>query len=103
MGLGKTIQTVTVLAHIKKQEMTSSGGNSSSLAAIGVAADLVANSAPSGTGKMLVIAPLSVLDAWKQEMLHAPSLTAIVYSGEKDVRALLQQELLDSSLCADCS
>ena len=68
MGLGKTIQSVACLAHIKR-----------SLKAQGAGC------------KMLVIAPLSVLDNWGTELQHAGDLKHVVYSGSKDEREALRE------------
>ncbi|KAL3832846.1 hypothetical protein ACJIZ3_007582 [Penstemon smallii] len=60
MGLGKTIQTIAFLAHLKGNELH---------------------------GPYLIIAPLSTLSNWMSEIERfAPSLNAIIYHGDKKER-----------------
>ncbi|KAK7144873.1 hypothetical protein R3I94_011076 [Phoxinus phoxinus] len=68
MGLGKTCQTISLLAYAR-------GG-------------LKMN------GPFLVLCPLSVLENWRQELERfCPSLSVLYYTGDKERRAELQEEL----------
>ncbi|KAM7264845.1 hypothetical protein ACFE04_002528 [Oxalis oulophora] len=66
MGLGKTIQTISLLAHLKGRGMH---------------------------GPYLVVAPLSTLSNWESEIARfVPSMKAIVYHGDKKQRDLLRRK-----------
>ncbi|XP_027722501.1 chromodomain-helicase-DNA-binding protein 1-like isoform X1 [Vombatus ursinus] len=72
MGLGKTCQTIALLIYLtgslKKK------------------------------GPFLILCPLSVLTNWKEEMERfAPGLSCKVYTGDKEERACLQQDLKKDS------
>lgn len=68
MGLGKTCQTISLLAYARGR--------------------LKMN------GPFLVLCPLSVLENWRQEVERfCPSLSVICYTGDKERRAELQNEL----------
>uniref|UniRef100_A0A3Q0QVI7 Chromodomain helicase DNA binding protein 1-like n=1 Tax=Amphilophus citrinellus TaxID=61819 RepID=A0A3Q0QVI7_AMPCI len=72
MGLGKTCQTISLLVY-----MSGALGN---------------------TGPFLVLSPLSVLENWRNELeSFAPSLTVLVYKGDKERRAEIQQEATSQS------
>ncbi|WCJ38863.1 chromatin remodeling 1 [Euphorbia peplus] len=72
MGLGKTIQTIGFLAHLK--------GNSLD-------------------GPYLVIAPLSTLSNWMNEISRfTPSINAIIYHGDKKVRDDLRRKHMPRSV-----
>ncbi|KAK4759039.1 hypothetical protein SAY87_020340 [Trapa incisa] len=65
MGLGKTIQTIAFLAHLKGKGLD---------------------------GPYLIIAPLSTLSNWINEIKRfTPSMNAIIYHGDKKERADLRQ------------
>ncbi|PKI71064.1 hypothetical protein CRG98_008529 [Punica granatum] len=66
MGLGKTIQTIAFLAHLKGKGLD---------------------------GPYLIIAPLSTLSNWVNEFERfAPSVTAIIYHGDKKERDELRRK-----------
>lgn len=68
MGLGKTIQTIAFLAHLKGKGLD---------------------------GPYLVIAPLSTVSNWVNEISRfTPSLKAIIYHGDKKVRAELRRKYM---------
>ncbi|XP_056316116.1 chromodomain-helicase-DNA-binding protein 1-like [Danio aesculapii] len=68
MGLGKTCQTISLLAYAR--------------------GSLKMN------GPFLVLCPLAVLENWRQELeCFCPSLSVICYTGDKERRAELQQNL----------
>uniref|UniRef100_A0A3Q4GVP4 Chromodomain helicase DNA binding protein 1-like n=1 Tax=Neolamprologus brichardi TaxID=32507 RepID=A0A3Q4GVP4_NEOBR len=67
MGLGKTCQTISLLVYM--------------------------SGALRKKGPFLVLSPLSVLENWRNELeSFAPSLTVLVYKGDKERRAEIQQE-----------
>ena len=82
MGLGKTIQSVAGLAHIKRLNAAAAAGRRDD-----------------DECKFLVIAPLSVLDNWATEMQHAPDLNHVVYSGSKDEREALRELITGMYVC----
>ncbi|XDV35684.1 hypothetical protein PO909_005580 [Leuciscus waleckii] len=68
MGLGKTCQTISLLAY--------------------------ARGCLKMNGPFLVLCPLSVLDNWRQELERfCPSLSVLYYTGDKERRAELREEL----------
>ncbi|XP_051753151.1 chromodomain-helicase-DNA-binding protein 1-like [Ctenopharyngodon idella] len=68
MGLGKTCQTISLLAY--------------------------ARGCLKINGPFLVLCPLSVLENWRQELERfCPSLSVLCYTGDKERRAELQEEL----------
>uniref|UniRef100_A0A669CGJ5 Chromodomain helicase DNA binding protein 1-like n=1 Tax=Oreochromis niloticus TaxID=8128 RepID=A0A669CGJ5_ORENI len=68
MGLGKTCQTISLLVYM--------------------------SGALGKKGPFLVLSPLSVLENWRNELeSFAPSLTVLVYKGDKERRAEIQQEV----------
>ncbi|EOX91121.1 Chromatin remodeling 1 isoform 2 [Theobroma cacao] len=68
MGLGKTIQTIAFLAHLKGNGMD---------------------------GPYLIIAPLSTLSNWMNEIARfAPSMNAIIYHGNRKERDEIRRKLL---------
>ncbi|XP_048055223.1 chromodomain-helicase-DNA-binding protein 1-like [Megalobrama amblycephala] len=68
MGLGKTCQTISLLAY--------------------------ARGCLKMNGPFLVLCPLSVLENWRQELERfCPRLSVLCYSGDKERRAELQEEL----------
>ncbi|VAH98601.1 ATP-dependent DNA helicase DDM1 [Triticum aestivum] len=68
MGLGKTIQTIGFLAHLKGNGMD---------------------------GPYMVIAPLSTLSNWLNELSRfAPSLIGLIYHGDKVARAELRRKFM---------
>lgn len=72
MGLGKTCQTIALLIYL-----------------VGRLND---------EGPFLVLCPLSVLSNWKEEMERfAPGLSCVTYTGDKEERARLQQDLRQES------
>ncbi|XP_065761777.1 chromodomain-helicase-DNA-binding protein 1-like isoform X2 [Muntiacus reevesi] len=72
MGLGKTCQTIALFIYL-----------------VGRLND---------EGPFLILCPLSVLSNWKEEMERlAPGLSCVVYAGDKDKRACLQQDLKQES------
>uniref|UniRef100_A0A3P9D0P8 Chromodomain-helicase-DNA-binding protein 1-like n=1 Tax=Maylandia zebra TaxID=106582 RepID=A0A3P9D0P8_9CICH len=67
MGLGKTCQTISLLVYM--------------------------SGALRKKGPFLVLSPLSVLENWRNELeSFAPSLTVLVYKGDKERRTEIQQE-----------
>ncbi|XP_026015068.1 chromodomain-helicase-DNA-binding protein 1-like [Astatotilapia calliptera] len=67
MGLGKTCQTISLLVYM--------------------------SGALRKKGPFLVLSPLSVLENWRNELeSFAPSLTVLVYNGDKERRTEIQQE-----------
>lgn len=72
MGLGKTCQTIALLIYL-----------------VGRLND---------EGPFLILCPLSVLSNWKEEMERfAPGLSCVTYTGDKEERACLQQDLRQES------
>ncbi|XP_052035624.1 chromodomain-helicase-DNA-binding protein 1-like [Apodemus sylvaticus] len=72
MGLGKTCQTIAFLVYL-----------------VGRLND---------EGPFLILCPLSVLSNWKEEMERfAPGLSCVTYTGDKEERACLQQDLRQES------
>ncbi|KAL8123801.1 ATP-dependent DNA helicase DDM1 [Apium graveolens] len=72
MGLGKTIQTIGFLAHLKGKGMD---------------------------GPYLVIAPLSTLSNWVNEISRfTPSIHAIIYHGDQKAREQLRKESMPRSI-----
>ncbi|XP_065873619.1 ATP-dependent DNA helicase DDM1 isoform X2 [Euphorbia lathyris] len=72
MGLGKTIQTIGFLAHLKGNQLD---------------------------GPYLVIAPLSTLSNWVNEISRfAPSLNSIIYHGDKRVRNDIRRKYMPRSI-----
>ncbi|XP_076789108.1 chromodomain-helicase-DNA-binding protein 1-like isoform X1 [Arvicanthis niloticus] len=72
MGLGKTCQTIALLIYL-----------------VGRLND---------EGPFLILCPLSVLSNWKEEMgRFAPGLSCVTYTGDKEERARLQQDLKQES------
>ncbi|XP_051021977.1 chromodomain-helicase-DNA-binding protein 1-like [Acomys russatus] len=72
MGLGKTCQTIAFLTYL-----------------VGRLND---------EGPFLILCPLSVLSNWKEEMERfAPGLSCVTYTGDKEERARLQQDLRQES------
>ncbi|XP_031230793.1 chromodomain-helicase-DNA-binding protein 1-like [Mastomys coucha] len=72
MGLGKTCQTIAFLIYL-----------------VGRLND---------EGPFLILCPLSVLSNWKEEMERfAPGLSCVMYTGDKEERARLQQDLRQES------
>ncbi|KAF8713998.1 hypothetical protein HU200_027988 [Digitaria exilis] len=68
MGLGKTIQTIGFLAHLKGKGMH---------------------------GPYLIIAPLSTLSNWVNEISRfTPSLSSIIYHGDKVARAVIRSKFM---------
>ncbi|KAJ1293841.1 hypothetical protein BS78_01G100000 [Paspalum vaginatum] len=68
MGLGKTIQTIGFLAHLKGKGMH---------------------------GPYLIIAPLSTLSNWVNEISRfVPSVTSIIYHGDKVTRAEIRRKFM---------
>eukprot|EP01128_Nolandella_sp_AFSM9_P007288 TRINITY_DN3948_c0_g1_i1.p1 TRINITY_DN3948_c0_g1~~TRINITY_DN3948_c0_g1_i1.p1 ORF type:complete len:811 (-),score=128.48 TRINITY_DN3948_c0_g1_i1:318-2750(-) len=68
MGLGKTVQTIGLLAHLWEQKLH---------------------------GPFLIVAPLSTLSNWVNEISKwCPSLTPVLYHGNKVVRSELQKDFL---------
>jgi ATP-dependent DNA helicase len=64
MGLGKTIQTISLLAHLYEKNIK---------------------------GPFLIVAPLSTLSNWKNEVARfAPKISAILYHGSKQDRARMR-------------
>ncbi|CAM6104913.1 unnamed protein product [Calypogeia fissa] len=71
MGLGKTIQAIGLLAHLKGRDMH---------------------------GPFLVCAPLSTLSNWVSEIQKwVPVLPVVLYHGSKEERAVMRRKLPDSS------
>ncbi|XP_073296404.1 ATP-dependent DNA helicase DDM1-like [Primulina huaijiensis] len=72
MGLGKTIQTISFLAHLKGNGLH---------------------------GPYLIIAPLSTLSNWLSEIgRFAPSLDAIIYHGDKKERAEIVRKYMPRTI-----
>eukprot|EP01018_Ginkgo_biloba_P025603 Gb_06567 [translate_table: standard] len=72
MGLGKTVQTIGLLAHLKGMGMH---------------------------GPFLVVAPLSTLSNWVNEFNRfVPSMNVLLYHGSKDVRAELRRQHMTMSV-----
>ncbi|KAL6125803.1 hypothetical protein ACLB2K_073857 [Fragaria x ananassa] len=70
MGLGKTLQAVTLLSYLMVQKMSS--------------------------GPFLVLCPLSVTDGWVSEMKNfAPKLKVVWYVGEKEYRRSLRRTIYE--------
>ncbi|RCV41152.1 hypothetical protein SEVIR_9G111000v4 [Setaria viridis] len=68
MGLGKTIQTIGFLAHLKGKGMH---------------------------GPYMIIAPLSTLSNWVNEISRfVPSVTSIIYHGDKAARAEIRRKFM---------
>ncbi|KAL1772684.1 chromodomain-helicase-DNA-binding protein 1-like isoform X1 [Sigmodon hispidus] len=68
MGLGKTCQTIALLIYLVGQL--------------------------NDEGPFLILCPLSVLSNWKEEMERfAPGLSCVTYTGDKEERGHLQQDL----------
>nr|CAB3498397.1 unnamed protein product [Digitaria exilis] len=71
MGLGKTIQTIGFLAHLKGKGMH---------------------------GPYMIIAPLSTLSNWVNEIARfVPSVTSIIYHGDKVARAEIRRKFMPKS------
>eukprot|EP00737_Agarophyton_chilense_P002593 gb/GEZJ01002961.1/.p1 GENE.gb/GEZJ01002961.1/~~gb/GEZJ01002961.1/.p1 ORF type:complete len:1657 (-),score=275.97 gb/GEZJ01002961.1/:6601-11178(-) len=71
MGLGKTIQTISLITYLVEKKKNS--------------------------GPYLIIVPLSTMGNWVRELdLWAPSLTKIVYRGDKSTRKNIQQTQMAS-------
>jgi ATP-dependent DNA helicase len=72
MGLGKTVQTVAFLSHLRSKGIP---------------------------GPFLVIGPLSTLPNWVSEIRRfCPDMDALLYHGSRDERAALRAERLDANL-----
>nr|XP_021488001.1 chromodomain-helicase-DNA-binding protein 1-like isoform X2 [Meriones unguiculatus]XP_021488002.1 chromodomain-helicase-DNA-binding protein 1-like isoform X2 [Meriones unguiculatus] len=72
MGLGKTCQTIALLIYL-----------------VGRLND---------EGPFLILCPLSVLSNWKEELERfAPGLSCVTYTGDKEERARLQQDIRQES------
>ncbi|XP_004380483.2 chromodomain-helicase-DNA-binding protein 1-like isoform X1 [Trichechus manatus latirostris] len=72
MGLGKTCQTIALFIYLARRL--------------------------NDEGPFLILCPLSVLGNWKEEIERfAPSLSCVVYTGDKEERAHLQQDLKQES------
>ncbi|CAI0420017.1 unnamed protein product [Linum tenue] len=72
MGLGKTIQTIGFLAHLKGEGLN---------------------------GPYLIIAPLSTLANWVNEISRfAPSLNAVIYHGDKNQRDEIRRKHMPRSI-----
>ncbi|GAB1287896.1 Chromodomain-helicase-DNA-binding protein 1-like [Apodemus speciosus] len=72
MGLGKTCQTIALLVYLVGQL--------------------------NDEGPFLILCPLSVLSNWKEEMERfAPGLSCVTYTGDKEERGRLQQDLRQES------
>ncbi|EER97913.1 hypothetical protein BDA96_02G022300 [Sorghum bicolor] len=75
MGLGKTIQTIGFLAHLKGKGMH---------------------------GPYLIIAPLSTLSNWVNEISRfTPSLASIIYHGDKAARAEIRRKFMPKNAGPD--
>ncbi|KAJ1287600.1 hypothetical protein BS78_02G022300 [Paspalum vaginatum] len=75
MGLGKTIQTIGFLAHLKGKGMH---------------------------GPYLIVAPLSTLSNWVSEISRfTPSLSSIIYHGDKVARAEIRRKYLPKNVGPD--
>lgn len=72
MGLGKTCQTIALLIYLSGRL--------------------------NDEGPFLIVSPLSVLSNWKEEMERfAPDLCCVAYTGDKEERAHVQQDLTQAS------
>ncbi|KAM5256255.1 chromodomain-helicase-DNA-binding protein 1-like [Ctenodactylus gundi] len=72
MGLGKTCQTIALFVYLSGRL--------------------------NDAGPFLILCPLSVLSNWKEEMERfAPGLSCVTYTGSKEERARLQQDLTQAS------
>jgi SNF2 family DNA or RNA helicase len=66
MGLGKTVQTIGFLSHLKDNGIN---------------------------GPFLIVVPLSTLSNWKNEVPRwCPSMSAIVYHGDKSERLAMEKK-----------
>ncbi|KAL1506998.1 hypothetical protein AB1Y20_007861 [Prymnesium parvum] len=75
MGLGKTVQAISVLASLRAS----------------------ADAAGTPLGPFLVVAPLSTLSGWTEQLQRfCPSLRVLCYSGNASQRASVRQSLLNS-------
>ncbi|XP_062190610.1 ATP-dependent DNA helicase DDM1-like [Phragmites australis] len=75
MGLGKTIQTIGFLAHLKGKGMH---------------------------GPYMIIAPLSTLSNWVNEISRfTPSLASIIYHGDKAARAEIRRKFMPKTVGPD--
>ncbi|TVU40914.1 hypothetical protein EJB05_14399 [Eragrostis curvula] len=75
MGLGKTIQTIGFLAHLKGKGMN---------------------------GPFMIIAPLSTLSNWVNEISRfTPSLSSIIYHGDKVTRAEIRRKSMPKTTGPD--
>ncbi|KAM0871534.1 hypothetical protein ACQ4PT_039338 [Festuca glaucescens] len=75
MGLGKTIQTIAFLAHLKGNGLH---------------------------GPYMVIAPLSTLSNWLNELTRfTPSITGLIYHGTKDARTELRRKYMPKTIGPD--
>uniref|UniRef100_A0A0E0M1S1 Chromatin-remodeling complex ATPase n=1 Tax=Oryza punctata TaxID=4537 RepID=A0A0E0M1S1_ORYPU len=75
MGLGKTIQTIGFLAHLKGKGLD---------------------------GPYLIIAPLSTLSNWVNEISRfVPSMTGLIYHGEKAARAEIRRKFMPKTTGPD--
>jgi len=75
MGLGKTIQTIGFLAHLKGKGMH---------------------------GPYMIIAPLSTLSNWVNEISRfVPSVTSIIYHGDKVARAEIRRKFMPKTAGPD--
>ncbi|KAL5210676.1 hypothetical protein ABZP36_006299 [Zizania latifolia] len=75
MGLGKTIQTIAFLAHLKGKGLH---------------------------GPYLIIAPLSTLSNWVNEISRfVPSLTGVIYHGDKAIRAEIRRKFMPKTIGPD--
>ncbi|KAM0825579.1 hypothetical protein ACQ4PT_069455 [Festuca glaucescens] len=75
MGLGKTIQTIAFLAHLKGNGMH---------------------------GPYMVIAPLSTLSNWLNELTRfTPSVNGLIYHGTKDARTELRRKHMPKTIGPD--
>lgn len=71
MGLGKTVQTIGFLSHLRDNSIY---------------------------GPFLIVVPLSTLSNWKNEVSRwCPSMSAIVYHGDKNDRLEMEQKWLKAS------
>ena len=77
MGLGKTIQTIAFLAHLKE-------------------------SGAGEEGKHLIVVPSSTMDNWRKELdTWAPGLKVVTYWGAQDGRRVLRLQLFQDELDYD--
>ncbi|KAG8062399.1 hypothetical protein GUJ93_ZPchr0003g17319 [Zizania palustris] len=75
MGLGKTIQTIGFLAHLKGKGLH---------------------------GPYMIIAPLSTLSNWVNEISRfVPSLTGVIYHGDKVARAEIRRKFMPKTIGPD--